>query len=72
MKFLGTIVITDPCYIKQTLSPMKRNTIYGDWSCMVYPGNMKENKKYEEWDEYYTNFFHEYNFTKNLMMKKKP
>lgn len=71
MKFLGTIVITDPCYIKESTSPMSRDTIYGDWSCMVYPGNMKENKKYEEWDEYYTNFFHEYNFTKKSDDEKK-
>lgn len=63
MKFSGTIIITDPCYIEQTKCPMYRNTIYGDWSCMVYPGNMDENKKYEEWDKRYIKFFNEYNFT---------
>jgi len=63
MRFSGTIVITDPCYIEQTNCPMYRDTIYGDWSCMVYPGNMDENKKHEEWDEQYFKFFNEYNFT---------
>lgn len=63
MKFKGTIVITDPCYMKDVRCPMERGTIYGDWTCMVYPGNIDENKKYEEWNEYYFKFFNEYNFT---------
>lgn len=63
MNFKGTIVVTDPCYMKGVECPMQRGTIYGDWSCMVYPGNINENKKHEEWDEHYFNFFNEYNFT---------
>ena len=53
MNFKGTIVVTDPCYMKGVECPMQRGTIYGDWSCMVYPGNINENKKHEEWDEHY-------------------
>lgn len=74
MRFLGTIVITDPCYIKHTLKyqpPMKRGTIYGDWSCMVYPGNMQENKKYEEWSEKYKAFWKDYNFGGHTDEEKK-
>ena len=63
MNFKGTIVITDPCYIEGVDCPMERGTIYGDWSCMVYPGDINENKKHEEWDEHYFKFFNEYNFT---------
>ena len=58
----GTVIITDPCYIKEGHSIMQRNTIYGDWSCMVYNGKMEENKKSEEWDKYYFDFFKRYNF----------
>ena len=59
----GTVIITDPCYIKEGHSIMQRNTIYGDWSCMVYKGKMEENKKSEEWDKYYFDFFNRYNYT---------
>ena len=64
MKFCNeTIVITDPCYMKRSLALMKRSTIYGDWSCMVYPGKLDESKDPAEWDKHYFEFFHEYNFT---------
>lgn len=63
MKFKGTIVVTDPCYMEGVDCLMERGTIYGDWSCMVYPGDINENKKHEEWDEHYFKFFNEYNFT---------
>ena len=63
MKIKGTIVITDPCYIKRAFPRMKRNTIYGDWSCMVYTGDMESNKLNGQWDEYYFKFFNEYNFS---------
>ena len=65
MKIKGTIVITDPCYLKNAYTEcyMKRGTIYGDWSCMVYPGKFGENKKSEEWNEHYFNFFEKYNFS---------
>ena len=58
-----TIVITDPCYLKDSHSLMSRGTIYGDWSCMVYPGVFgdKSNKQFE-WDQIYFTFFNEYNF----------
>ena len=64
MKVVGTIVITDPCYMKGCFSSalMRRSTLYGDWSCMVYPGTMDENEKPEEWDEFYFKFWHDYNF----------
>ena len=66
-----TLVITDPCYMKGNGSLMQRNTIYGDWSCMVYPGKLGENEKYKEWDEKYFQFFNEYNFSgKNDEEKK--
>lgn len=65
MRFKGTIVITDPCYINESTSPMSRDTIYGDWSCMVYPGNLADDEgkqKFNEWDEKYMAFWKEYNF----------
>lgn len=62
-----TLVITDPCYIKNSGSATKyidRDTIYGDWSCMCYKGDKEEaKKKSKEWDEYYFNLFKAYNFT---------
>ena len=57
-----TIVITDPCYIKKSRPEMKTSTLYGDWSCMVYPGEMGVNKDPDEWDEKYFKFYGEYNF----------
>lgn len=59
--FGETIVITDPCYIKKTSPLIKTSTIYGDWSCMVYPGEMSINKDPEIWDEKYFKFFSDYN-----------
>ncbi len=65
------IVITDPCYIKESGRPMmERNTIYGDWSCMVYSGKLNENKNPEEWDETYFKFFNEYNFSGKTQEEK--
>lgn len=61
--FGETIVITDPCYIKKSSPLIKTSTIYGDWSCMVYPGKMGENKDPEEWDENYFKYYNEYNFS---------
>jgi hypothetical protein len=62
-----TLVITDPCYVKNTFSArafINESTIYGDWSCMCYKGDKEEaKKKSEEWDEIYFNFFKTYNFT---------
>lgn len=59
-----TLVITDPCYIKHCNHPyLKENTIYGDWSCMCYKCNKDEAKeKVKEWDDFYLDFFHKYNF----------
>lgn len=60
MKVIGTIVITDPCYLQA--HPLKqRNTIYGDWSCMVYPGDLESNTLYDEWDRYYFKSFRDCN-----------
>ena len=64
MRIETTFVITDPCYLHgyPTDSPlMRRSTIYGDWSCMVYKGDRKENTLYKQWNETYFNFFKEYN-----------
>lgn len=60
--FGETIVITDPCYLKKSSPLIKTSTIYGDWSCMVYPGRMGENKDPEEWDDKYFKFYNNYNF----------
>ena len=40
MKINGTIVITDPCYLKNSYEEcyMKRGTIYGDWSTIPVLG----------------------------------
>ena len=56
-----TIVITDPCYLKHSSPLIRRGTGYGDWSCMVYPGKLGENKDPEVWDNYYFKFFTNYN-----------
>ena len=61
--YKDTIVITDPCYLRHSSADMKRDTIYGDWSCMVYPGTLEENKDNEEWNEKYFEFFRNYNFS---------
>lgn len=63
MKVKGTIVITDPCYLKSYYSSclMRRNTIYGDWSCMVYKGTMEGNSLPAQWYDFYFKFFYEYN-----------
>lgn len=62
-----TLVITDPCYMKNSYSAtryIKESTIYGDWSCMCYKGSKEEAKqKSKEWDEFYFDFFHKYNFS---------
>lgn len=68
-----SIVITDPCYIKYSLSNaciMKRNTIYGDWSCMTYPGTMENNPLPEQWNEAYFKFFRDYNNPENSEEQK--
>ena len=62
-----TLVITDPCYIKNSYSATRyinESTIYGDWSCMCYKGNKNEvKKKTKEWDKFYSDFFYKYNFS---------
>lgn len=63
-----TLVITDPCYIKKSLFSVTKyideRTIYGDWSCMCYKGDKEEaKKKSKEWDKFYFDFFHKYNFS---------
>lgn len=68
--FDETIVITDPCYLKKSSPLIKTSTIYGDWSCMVYPGKMGENKDPEEWDEKYLKFYHDYNFEQKTEEEK--
>ena len=48
MKVEGiTLVITDPCYIRNSDNATKyidESTIYGDWSCMCYKGSKEEAK----------------------------
>ena len=61
-----TLVITDPCYIKDLGGKrfLNENTIYGDWSCMCYKCSKDEAKdKIKEWNDFYSDFFHKYNFT---------
>ena len=58
----GTIVITDPGYLN-AFALMKSPTLYGDWSCMVYPGNIEEDTKADEWTKHYFDFFNKYNFS---------
>lgn len=68
--FGETIVITDPCYMKKTSPLIKTSTIYGDWSCMVYPGKMDENKDPKEWDEKYFRYYANYNIAENKEKKE--
>ena len=62
-----TLVITDPCYIKNSDSAIRyinESTIYGDWSCMCYKGNKNEvKKKTKEQDKFYSDFFYKNNFS---------
>lgn len=73
MKFKGSIVITDPCYIVKGddwtdgchmpegfTDYIRRNTIYGDWSCMTYRGTPDTDLP-AQWDELYFNMFRAYN-----------
>lgn len=61
-----TIIITDPCYIKNHSGInflINRNTIYGDWSCMCYKGTKDEVKGLiSDWSSYYSKYWHLYNF----------
>lgn len=72
MKVTGSIVITDPCYMHNYFGSclMRRSTIYGDWSCMVYPGKLGETNLPDQWDEKYFKFFKEYNSEKDLDKKE--
>ena len=62
-----TLVITDPCYIKNSYSVTRyinESTLYGDWSCMCYKGNKDEaKKKSKEWENFYLDFFDKYYFS---------
>lgn len=75
MKIKGNILITDPCYIDNHTGInfiFKRNTICGDWSCLVYKGTEEENKqRSKDFDERYFKFFKEYNFTHKNNNEKK-
>lgn len=70
-----TLVITDPCYIKNNFHAhplINEGTIYGDWSCFCYKGKKEECKQFiDEWDEFYFDFFHKYNFTGKTEEEKK-
>ena len=50
------MVITDPCYLREAKPLMEDSTIYGDWSCMVYPGKLEESTLPDEWRKYYIEF----------------
>lgn len=69
MKFTGTLVITDPCYF-EAKPLIESPTLYGDWSCMVYPGTPDNNTDHIEWDNYYLRFFHDYNFEEHTQEEK--
>lgn len=73
MKFKGSIVITDPCYIvkredwdgnyclpESFTDYICRDTLYGDWSCMTYKGSADTDLP-ASWDEMYFNMFRAYN-----------
>lgn len=51
-----TLVITDPCYLREAKPLMEDSTIYGDWSCMVYPGKLEESTLPDKWRKHYTEF----------------
>lgn len=72
MKVTGSIVITDPCYMHNYFGSclMKRSTIYGDWSCMVYPGKLGETNLPDQWYAKYFKFFKEYNSEQDLDKKE--
>lgn len=51
-----TLVITDPCYLSPSKPLMEDSTLYGDWSCMVYPGKLEESTLPNKWWERYLEF----------------
>ena len=55
------IVITDPCYLSEAHPLDSSDTMYGDWSCMVYEGDLESSTKPEEWNKVYFDFFNKYN-----------
>lgn len=61
MKFKGTIVITDPCYVDENNrigNCINESTIYGDWSCFTYIGTAEQCKnKAKSWEILYLDFF---------------
>ena len=65
-----TIVITDPCYLEESHSEMEAGTLYGDWSCMVYPGKLEEDTLHQQWNEKYFEFFREFNNPENASRKE--
>lgn len=60
----ATIVITDPCYLRESHPSMEKSTIYGDWSCMVYPGKLEESELPNKWIEHYLSFLKKRNNAK--------
>ena len=69
-----TLVITDPCYVKNTSSArafINESTIYGDWTCMCYKCDKEKAKeKSEEWNSIYFDFFKKYNSETNSDLKE--
>ena len=60
-----TLIITDPCYVQGFARPfINESTIYGDWQCMAYKTSREDALKLaKQWDDNYSDFFHEYNFS---------
>ena len=82
MRFKGSIVITDPCYLIKDKDKdcydlpegftdyICRSTIYGDWSCMTYKGTPDTDLP-AQWDDIFFKFFNDYNFTGKTEEEKK-
>lgn len=75
MRFKGSIVITDPCYILKGedwtddysmpegfTNYIRRDTIYGDWSCMTYKGTADTDLP-AQWNDIFFDFFSDENYT---------
>lgn len=67
MRFKGTIVITDPCYVDEKNrieNCINESTIYGDWSCFTYIGTIEQcQDEIAAWISLYLDFYQKYNFS---------
>jgi hypothetical protein len=68
MKFKGTVIITDPCYlgiedVESKIPGLFDSTGYGDWSCTTFVDSPETRTLLEELNNMYAEFYTAYNFS---------